>query len=114
MEKKVNILGSEWTIKWVEDRELLDDFDYDGFTDKSIRTIVINRIECHSKDSIRDYNVYFNSVLRHEIIHAFLFESGIGSCYHVNLWGHDEFMVDWMASQFPKIQKVYKELNICD
>ena len=51
--------------------------------------------------------------LRHEIIHAFLSESGLQSNFeHCQEFGHEETMVDWIAVQFPKILKVYQELDI--
>ena len=49
-----------------------------------------------------------NHGLRHEIIHAFKHESGLRTCEVMN----DEQQVDWMAIQFIKINKVFKELNI--
>lgn len=49
--------------------------------------------------------------LRHEIIHAFLFESGLSSntncCF--GAWAEYEEMVDRIAIQFPKILKVFEE-----
>lgn len=117
MEKKVNILGSEWTIKLVEDDELSKYpalIDYEGFADRSIRTIIVDNSNINSNKAQKDITIYRNKVLRHEIIHAFLMESGIGACYHTDKWGHDEIMIDWLAIQFSKIQKVFKELNICN
>lgn len=52
-----------------------------------------------------------DKVLRHEIIHAFLFESGLQENYHNEKWGHDEIMIDWFAIQFPKIQKAFYEAD---
>ena len=52
-------------------------------------------------------------MLRHEIIHAFLFESGL-ECNSLKTynWAENEEMVDWFAIQSPKIFILYKELNI--
>ena len=51
--------------------------------------------------------------LRHEIIHAFLSESGLQSNFeHSQQFGHEETIVDWFAIQFPKIFKVFQELDI--
>lgn len=56
---------------------------------------------------------YFKSSLRHEIIHAFLNESGLKDNFeHANQMGHEETMVDWIAIQFPKIAAVYQKLEI--
>ena len=58
------------------------------------------------------FNEYLRKVTRHEIIHAFLFESGLTENFTHPDFGHDETYVDWFASQFPKILAVYKELEI--
>ena len=53
--------------------------------------------------------------LRHEIIHAFLSESGLDCNFeHLKQFGHEETMVDWIAIQFPKIYEVYKEVGAID
>ena len=45
-----------------------------------------------------------------EIIHAFMFESGLGSSWqHAEEFGHDETTVDWFARQFTKIHKAFVE-----
>ena len=56
-----------------------------------------------------------NKQLRHEIIHAFLSESGLQSNFeHCTKFGHEETMIDWIAVQFPKIYEVYKEVGAID
>lgn len=52
--------------------------------------------------------------LRHEIIHAFLTESGLhGNTYNVDGgWAMNEEMVDWFAIQSPKIMRVFEELEV--
>jgi hypothetical protein len=52
--------------------------------------------------------------LRHEIIHAYLNESGLLSCSYIckDGWAKNEEMIDWIASQSPKIFATYKELGI--
>lgn len=49
--------------------------------------------------------------LRHEIIHAFLFESGLGFNLEHRESGHEETLIDWLAIQFPKILEVFKEAD---
>lgn len=39
-------------------------------------------------------------VMRHEIIHAFFYESGLDV---ESSWGTDGTLVDWIALQFPKV-----------
>ena len=54
---------------------------------------------------IEDVAKYRKQVIRHELIHAFLCESGL----HENCKWHNEEMVDWLAIQAPKLQKIFKE-----
>lgn len=113
--KKINILGTEYTVRWCkeEEHELLKDKYRDGCTDNSTKEIII----CEKKSSceLQDYESWKKIVLRHEIIHAFLFESGLDSSSFnfSGSWAINEEMVDWIAIQFPKIHKVFVELG-CD
>ena len=53
-------------------------------------------------DQMRNLQDYEKKILRHEIIHAFLYESGLDINSHdIDQWARDEEMVDWMAIQFP-------------
>ena len=76
-EQKVNILGTEWKIVTCkeEESELLNGKYRDGCTDNSTRTIYI----CEKKPDceLQDYEMWKRLSLRHEIFHAFLFESGL-------------------------------------
>ena len=49
--------------------------------------------------------------LRHEIVHAFLNESGLSDSSLVsgNGWATNEEMVDWIASRGPLIYKAWRE-----
>ena len=101
----INILGSEYNIfiKSLSEDPLLNDCD--GYTDKTTRKIVISARpeECQ----LEDFKSYQRKVMRHEIIHAFLFESGLHECWDHND-GHDETFVDWIAVQFPKLLTAFK------
>lgn len=114
MTKKINILGTEYTIRYCreEEHELLNGKYRAGCTDNSVKEIII----CEKKPDceLQDYEACKKIVLRHEIIHAFLFESGLdSSSFLTGAWAVNEEMVDWIAIQFPKIQKVFVELG-CD
>ena len=107
--KKVNILGSEWIIKVVD---LIDGgIDAAGSCDGTVRVIKIRKIIEHS--DFENLSVWYKQTIRHEIIHAFLQESGLDNCSHATTaWATNEEMVDWIAAQGPKLFKVWKELNI--
>ena len=107
--QKVDILGTQYTITESdsEQDELLNNAD--GYCDKTTHKIVITTPtqDC----SLGDWKQYRKKLLRHEIIHAFLFESGLHENFKHEQWGHDETQIDWFASQYPKIAKVFKAVG---
>lgn len=105
---KVDILGTTYSIK----RKNLKDADADGWCDNTNKTIVIRK---DNSNNVGNFEYLMKKQLRHEIIHAYLSESGLQSNFeNCTRWGHNETIVDWMAVQFPKIYKTYKKLNILD
>lgn len=106
--KHVDVLGTEYLILFgVPDEEIPEGSD--GCMDQSIRTIKIAHFE-NTRDSLEDLDLYRKKVLRHEIIHAFLYESGIWNCSGSSeSWANNEEMVDWIAIQFPKMLKAFEE-----
>lgn len=105
----VKILGTKYTIKEL-DRET-DPFleKCDGYCDKTTHTIVVLK-SCPTSE-LGNFEEYKKKVKRHEIIHAFLFESGLHENFQHSEWGHDETTVDWFASQFPKMIEVFKKVG---
>lgn len=111
VKSQINILGSNWNIVFREEAE--DNYlkNRDGYTDKTVKTIVIAKDR--GDTGFGDYDQHQKETLRHEIIHAFLMESGLDSNFqHPNEFGHDETTVDWFAMQWHKINKVFEELGI--
>lgn len=108
---KVNILGTEYTIEILlaADDVYLRDNGIDGYCDKTTKRIVV-RAEDETSE-LGNYDVYQKTCLRHEIVHAFLFESGLHQNFKHDQWGHDETMVDWIATQFPKLQRAFAEAD---
>ena len=107
---KLNILGTEWTVEYRNvdaDPILLDG--NGGYTDPSINLIVISNRS--RSDDTADFGEIQKRYLRHEIIHAFLYESGMGPNFTHPEFGHDETYVDWIAIQFPKMLKVFEEVG---
>ncbi len=113
---KVNILGTDYKIllKLLNEDDVLKD--YDGYCDSPNGTIVVRKYteEEQKKDNMTDnLDAYNKKTLRHEIIHAFLYESGLSgnSMQYDGAWSMNEEMVDWIAIQFPKILKAFQECN---
>jgi hypothetical protein len=107
MSKTINVLGAEYTIEigHATDDVLLKK--YDGYCDKTSHKIIIAG---ETDDCELDIFVeYQNKLMRHEIIHAFLYESGLHENFKHDEYGHDETIIDWFAVQFPKILKAFQE-----
>lgn len=112
MEKTVNILGTTYTIKEQSERDnkLLEGCD--GYCDYTTKEIVVER---EIEGTLRDMEVYIRKVLRHEIIHAFLLESGLAECSgDTDCWAKNEAMVDWFARQGQKIYRAWSEAGALD
>ena len=112
---KVNILGSEWSVKFGNEETYPNLANVDGYTDLSIREIVVDDMKASQRQiGVKaDLESYQKQVVRHEIIHAFLLESGLDSNSNsADSWATNEEMVDWFAIQSPKIFKVFSELEL--
>ena len=111
----IDILGTKYEVlyKTKEQDKKLDGID--GYCDYSTKTIVCVKhiIEDINTMSLGNLDFICNRILRHEIIHAFLYESGLWcNSYGVTCWAENEEMTDWFAMQAPKIYEVYRQLNI--
>ena len=101
---KINVLGTQYTIQTKPRAEDPCLNDCDGYCDKTSHQIVV--VTRDDGCNLDDFEAYQKKVLRHEIIHAFLFESGLHENWsHVQ--GHDETYVDWIAAQFPKLMVAF-------
>lgn len=106
----VNILGEVWEIQFKKAEEDSMLKTGDGYVDRTTRIICI--VKGRETSGFHNYEKYQKSVIRHEIIHAFLIESGLDNNWkHADEFGHDETMVDWIAIQFPKLQKAFEEVG---
>lgn len=105
----INILGTLYTVHINSKDERLKLCD--GFCDTSSKQIHVTKFD-KAPDSISNLKYYTSKVLRHEILHAFIYESGLSvNSLKVEDWATNEEMIDWFAIQFPKIAKVYKEVG---
>ena len=113
-EYKISVLGTEWTIKFGTKNEYPSLTDADGYTDSSTKEIVIDDMKKAEGQSDAKGNLQEcqKVCMRHEIIHAFMEESGLASNFEHKPIGIEETTVDWFAIQSPKIYKVFKDLNL--
>ena len=116
---KVDILGTDYSIErkaYTEDPSF-ERNSWVGYCDENTKSIVICDMMTHpswlddlTKDSAE---ISMRQTLRHEIVHAFLNESGLScsSMRYSNGWAKNEEMVDWMALQGPKIYVAWQEVG---
>lgn len=95
---KLNILGQEYDFRLTTGREddaMLENNKLLGECRFYEKEIVVYR-DLRQKE-------YKKQIIRHEIIHAFLHESGLEK------HKFDEDLINYIAIQFPKMLKVFKE-----
>ena len=97
---KTSILGTQYEIIETNERaesKLENCYGYhDGF----------EKVICLDTDKLHKAEMRAQT-LRHEIIHAYLYECGLAQ----NCDWHCEEMVDWLAFQIEKITRTIKELE---
>jgi hypothetical protein len=92
---QIAILDKIWNIEFKDEKDDIELKDADGYTStrNGERRIVVKN-DCYSNKQ---------HVLRHELIHAFLFETGLGFCSN---WATNEEMVDYFARNWEKINNL--------
>ena len=118
MVETVNILGTEYRIevhKRSEDK-FMAKRNCDAYCSEYGKFIVIADVtekECFPDLTVEEQSRFHKELLRHEIVHAFLNESGLSASASIpaGAWAKHEEMVDWIAIQFPKIQKAFVEVG---
>lgn len=112
---KVNILGTEYEIVLQTLEQNKAFHDCDGYCDPSVKKL---HIRLYTEQEVNDKDFGYEDavqirkrVIRHEIIHAFFYESGLwrnSFCADMP-WAMSEEMVDWLAIQAPKLHIAFVE-----
>ena len=103
-----NVLGTRYIIEDATEQKYPYLSQVDGFCDTSIKRIVIRKFTA-DVGSLKDLEFYRRKCIRHELVHAFLFESGLDTNSD---WARNEEIVDWIAMQLPKLSKLFTQLGI--
>lgn len=107
---KVNVLGTEYEIIIDAPEEMMPE-DADGAMDQTLKRIMVAKIE-PNRNTVKNLSEYRKKVLRHEITHAFMYESGVWNNSGISeAWGKDETITDWIAIQSPKLFKAFSEVG---
>ena len=102
----VNVLGTDYTLDFVPETDD-DGLVYcDGYCDDTTKRLVVKQYKRGEPGEKKNLVLQEQKNYRHEIIHAFLFESGLAENSE---WAQNEEMVDWFAKQAPKLIKAWQE-----
>lgn len=104
--KIINVLGTPYRVDMVPESEDPKLKDMDGYMDPSIKRIVVTDVKARPEDpeNVQDQDWFQRNIIRHELIHAFITESGLEDAF----W-HNEDMVRWLAYMFPRLLVAFKE-----
>lgn len=115
----VNILGTEYAINKYNysEKPEFDKRSIDGYCDSELKEIAYVSMKTYPgwEGETEEYcSLSEKQTIRHEVVHAFLNESGLRDSSYKSQggWAKNEEMVDWIAIQFPKIHKVFEELGV--
>lgn len=106
MNKRINILGTEYEALYKEVKEDEKLKQCDGYCDFYTKKIVVAKQEEHVMN-VGDIEKFLKKVLKHEIVHAYMFESGLDCCSD---FARNETLVDWIAIQIEKIHRTLSEV----
>jgi hypothetical protein len=110
----INILGTDYevVIKDYAEEELFKRLCVSGFCDVYKKQLLICNPASFPGWEHADLNtldIERRETIRHEIIHAFLNESGLSSASAKDTgWAANEEMIDWIAIQGPKIYAAWR------
>lgn len=103
---KINVLGTKYKVHIIKEkqREKFTDLsdDADGYCNFYAKTIVV----VDEASDMQGSEHYVNQVIRHELVHAYLFESGLHD------YADNERIVDWIAMQIPKMSQLFDEIEV--
>lgn len=112
----LDIMGTPWEISVRDycDDPYFKEFNASGYCSNPEKLIVLCDAKTDpEKEREDEYFLKENmkTCLRHEIVHAFLYESGLGesATRPHEAWSVHEEMVDWIAQQTPKIYKTFEK-----
>ena len=108
---ELTILGVTWKVLRLAQSEDPILQEVDGYCDWTVRKIVVCWSDPADGDTncVADIEAYRKKVLRHEIVHAFLKESGLTeNSLESKAWAQNEEMVDWFAVMGERIHEAWK------
>lgn len=108
---KIDVLGTKYDLIY-RDKKIDPALDkLSGYCDETVKKCIVTDMSTMEDDpqNKERLDLLQNKIARHELIHAFLFESGLAECSE---WARNEEMVDWFAQQSPKIFKAFQGAKV--
>lgn len=101
-----HIMGATYTVETNPD--IIKREGADGICARYGRKILIAPIDdmLPDCDNDKEKQARFNEVMRHELLHAFLYECG------VEKYAEDEDLVQFLAIQFYKLYELFREMEV--
>lgn len=107
---RIDILGTEYSVEIVKEKDDPKLKSVNGYTELYSKKIIVENVE-PDNNTVERLDLHRQKVLRHEIVHAFLFESGLDANSD---WARNEEIVDWIALQFPKLLNAMRKAGGLD
>ena len=104
---KINVLGTDYEFIVANDEDVIKNMeDIDGLCNVFDKEIVVRDAKYVATDASSASGKLnaMDTVLRHEIVHAVMYESGFGAY-------DDEDLVDWIARMIPKIELIFDKIK---
>ena len=101
---KINILGAEYEVLYQTEEENSKLRENDAICELYTKQIILAK-KPHDIMDFDNIEEYWKKTLRHEIVHAFIFESGLS----VNCNWNEELIADWIALQSSKLNEAFKQ-----
>lgn len=111
--QKVNVLGTVYSLTITTEAKEPRLNDCDGFCDDTSKELVVEDYSFVKDDlaAKRNLPAQTRKVMRHEIVHAFLNESGLREN---SQWARNEEIVDWIAIQGPKLYAAWQKAGCAE
>lgn len=115
--KRIKILGETYkvylNVPYTKDPSLEGRFGYTSFPNRKIVVAKVNTVPGWEEVDQEAADNTFAHTVRHEVIHAYLLESGLNASSNpADCWAMNEEMVDWFALQIPKMIRTFHELGV--
>ena len=110
---KISVLGIPYEVVYRTREQDSDLEEVDGYCDTSVKCCVVRKHtaqEQREPGKLQDLDAYERKCMRHELTHAFLYESGLSvNGMEPSAWPVCEELVDWIAIQGPKLYAAWQQ-----